>query len=56
MCRKCYTIVAEQTAVEVAERVSFEAKWRLLARVGVRYYILLSNVSDEVSSEQHPIS
>ena len=46
--RKCYTIAAEQTTVEVAERVSFEAKWRLLARVGVRCYILLSNVSGAV--------
>ena len=45
---KCYTIVVEQTAVEVAGRVSFEAKWRLLARVGVRCYILLSNVSGAV--------
>ena len=35
-------------AVEVAERVSFEAKWRLLARVGVRCYILISNVSGAV--------
>ena len=32
---KCYTIEVEQSAIEVAERVSFEAKWRLLARVGV---------------------
>ena len=45
---KCYTIAAEQSAVEVAERVSFEAKWRLLARVGVRCYILISNVSGAV--------
>ena len=28
--------------VEVAERVSFEAKWRLLARVGVHCYINIS--------------
>ena len=45
---KCYTIVVEQTAVEVAGRVSFEAKWRLLARVGVSCYILISNVSGAV--------
>ena len=45
---KCYTIVAEQSTVEVAERVPFEAKWRLLARVGVRCYILISNVSGAV--------
>jgi len=32
----------------VAERVSFEAKWRLLAQVGVRCYILISNVSGAV--------
>ena len=46
--RECYTIAAEQTTVEVAERVSFEAKWRLLARAGVRCYILLSNISGAV--------
>ena len=46
--RKCYTIAAEQSAVEVAERVSFEAKWRLLARVGVHCYILISNISGAV--------
>ena len=46
--QQCYTITAEQSAVEVAERVSFEAKWRLLARVGVRCYILISNVSGAV--------
>ena len=32
----------------MAKRVSFEAKWRLLARVGVRCYILISNVSGAV--------
>ena len=32
----------------MAERTPFEAKWRLLARVGVRCYILLSNVSGAV--------
>ena len=46
--RECYTIAAEQSAIEVAERVSFEAKWHLLARVGVRCYILISNVSGAV--------
>ena len=46
--RKCNANIAEQTAIEVAERVSFEAKWRLLARVGVRCYILISNVSGAV--------
>ena len=48
MYRKCYTIAAEQMAVEVAERVSFEAKWRLLVQVEVRCYILISNVSVSV--------
>ncbi len=32
----------------MAERVSFEAKWRLLARVGVHCYILISNISGAV--------
>lgn len=32
----------------MAEQTPFEAKWRLLARVGVRCYILLSNVSGAV--------
>jgi len=45
---KCYTIAAEQTAVEVAEQTPFDAKWHLLARVGVRCYILISNVSGAV--------
>ena len=34
--------------MQVAERTPFEAKWRLLARVGVRCYILISNVSGAV--------
>ena len=45
---KYYTITTEETALQVAERVPFEAKWRLLARVGVRCYILISNVSGAV--------
>ena len=45
---KCYTNLTEETALQVAERVPFEAKWRLLARVGVRCYILISNVSGAV--------
>lgn len=48
MYRKCYPIAAEQSAIEVAERVSFEAKWHLLVQVEVRCYILLSNVSGAV--------
>lgn len=34
--------------MQVAERTPFEAKWRLLARVGVRCYILISSVSGAV--------
>ena len=34
--------------MQVAERTPFEAKWRLLAQVGVRCYILISNVSGAV--------
>ena len=34
--------------MQVAERAPFEAKWRLLAQVEVRCYILLSNVSGAV--------
>ena len=45
---QCYTNLTEETALQVAERVPFEAKWRLLARVGVRCYILISNVSGAV--------
>ena len=35
-------------AAEVAERAPFGAKWRLLAKVGVRCYILISNVSGAI--------
>ena len=48
MCRKCYTNLTEEIALQVAERTPFEAKWRLLAQVGVRCYILISNVSGAV--------
>ena len=48
MHRKYYTNLTEETALQVAERTPFEAKWRLLARVGVRCYILISNVSGAV--------
>ena len=34
--------------MQVAERTPFGTKWRLLARVGVHCYILLSNVSGAV--------
>ena len=45
---QCDAIAAEETALQVAERTPFEEKWRLLARVGVRCYILISNVSGAV--------
>ena len=45
---QCYTDLTEETALQVAERTPFEAKWRLLARVGVRCYILISSVSGAV--------
>lgn len=45
---QCYTITTEESVVGVAERTPFEAKWCLLARVGVRCYILISNVSSAV--------
>ena len=48
MCRKCYTNLTEEKALRVAERTPFEAKWRLLARVGVHCYILISNISGAV--------
>ena len=34
--------------MQVAERTPFEAKWRLLAQVEVRCYILISNISGSV--------
>jgi transcriptional regulator with XRE-family HTH domain len=34
--------------LQVAERTPFEAKWRLLAQVEVRCYILISNISGSV--------
>ena len=40
--------ITEQTALQVAERTPFEAKWRLLAQVEVRCYILISNISGAV--------
>ena len=48
MYRKYYTNLTEETALQVAERVSFEAKWRLLAQVEVRCYILICNISGSV--------
>ena len=46
--RECYTIAAEQSAIEVAEQTPFDAKWRLLAQVEVRCFILISNISGSV--------
>lgn len=46
--RECYTNLTEETALQVAERTPFEAKWHLLAQVEVRCYILISNVSGAV--------
>ena len=48
MCRKCYANLTEETTLQVAERTSFEAKWRLLTQVEVRCYILISNISGAV--------
>ena len=48
MRRECYTIAAEQSAIEVAEQTPFDAKWRLLAQVEVRCFILISNISGSV--------
>ena len=48
MHRKCYSIITEQSAIQVAEQTPFEAKWRLLAQVEFRCYILISNVSGAV--------
>ena len=35
-------------ALQVAERTPLESKWRLLAQVEVRCYILISNISGSV--------
>ena len=48
MRRECYANIAEQSAFEVAEQTPFDAKWRLLAQVEVRCFILISNVSGSV--------
>ena len=34
--------------MQMVERTPFEAKWRLLAQVEVRCYILISNISGSV--------
>lgn len=48
MYRKCYPILTDRGGVQVAERTSFEGKWRLLAQVEFHCYILISNVSGAV--------
>ena len=45
---ECYTNLTEETALQMVERTPFEAKWRLLAQVEVRCYILISNISGSV--------
>ena len=45
MCRKCYTIAAEQTAVEVENHEPFGAKWSMFCRLKVRSYVLAANVA-----------
>ena len=45
---ECYTISAELSEDEVAKQAPFGAKWRLLAQVEVRCYILISNISGSV--------
>ena len=42
---KCYTIAAEQTAVEVENHEPFGAKWSMFCRLKVRSYVLAANVA-----------
>lgn len=48
MYRKYYPHIAELSEDEVAKQAPFGAKWRLLAQVEVRCYILISNISGSV--------
>lgn len=48
MHRKYYPNIAELSENEVAKQAPFDAKWRLLAQVEVRCYILISNISGSV--------
>lgn len=48
MYRKYYPNIAELSEDEVAKQAPFGAKWRLLAQVEVRCYILISNISGSV--------
>jgi len=43
-----YPNIAELSEDEVAKQAPFGAKWRLLAQVEVRCYILISNISGSV--------
>ena len=45
MYRECYTIIAEQTAVEVENHEPFGAKWSMFCRLKVRSYVLAANVA-----------
>lgn len=45
---KYYPNIAELSKDEVAKQAPFGAKWRLLAQVEVRCYILISNISGSV--------
>lgn len=45
---ECYPNIAELSEAEVAKQAPFGAKWRLLAQVEVRCYILISNISGSV--------
>lgn len=45
---KYYPNIAELSEDEVAKQAPFGAKWRLLAQVEVRCYILISNISGSV--------
>ena len=42
---KCYTIAAEQSAVEVENHEPFGAKWSMFCRLKVRSYVLAANVA-----------
>ena len=42
---ECYTIAAEQSAVEVENHEPFGAKWSMFCRLKVRSYVLAANVA-----------
>lgn len=45
MYRKCYTIAAEQSAIEVENHEPFGTKWSMFCRLKVRSYVLAANVA-----------